>query len=215
MEKYCKNCGAPLNENAQFCPDCGREVEHKRKHTHKFCPNCGEKIDYDENFCRHCGAQIKAPQPVRQSVLEKHKTPILIATVIIIITAFSLIAITSLSPIGGQNVEVDTIGFNIPEDFILDPDSEIDTEQYGIHTSSKVWNKSDDYIQIDVIYSEKYDINETDVLNDLDGKDKNMMGYDGKYDNTGGVYEFSFVEDNKLCSIYTNNPELLEEIEVM
>lgn len=25
--RYCSNCGAPLDEDALFCPDCGTKVE--------------------------------------------------------------------------------------------------------------------------------------------------------------------------------------------
>lgn len=31
MDNYCKNCGAAINEDAKFCPDCGASVEKKKK----------------------------------------------------------------------------------------------------------------------------------------------------------------------------------------
>lgn len=215
MEKYCKNCGAALDENTQICPDCGREVENSRPPAQNYCHNCGFKIDYDENFCRNCGVQIKSSKAVKESILKRYENPIIIGVTFIIISLFILVAFISLNPIGGQVVEVDAIIFEIPEEFVPDSDLQTDENRYGIHTSSKTWNASEDYIQIDVIYSTEYDIDQIEVLKELDGEDVNLMGHDGKYAEERNFYRFSFVEDNKLCTVHTNNPKLFEEITVI
>lgn len=212
MERYCKNCGAALDKTTQFCPDCGREVENTPKNLIKYCHNCGEKIDLDENFCRNCGVRIQSPKVKKESFLEKNRTPIIIAATVFIIAVFCLIALLGVTPSGGQIVDVDEFYFDIPQDFILDSDSVIDEDTYGIHTSSKLWENTEDYIQIEVIYSASYDINESEVLNGLDGKQANIMGYEGKYSENTDMYEFSFVEDNKLCTVYTSNSELFDKI---
>lgn len=36
---YCKKCGADLEDNANFCPDCGRKIQHKTLKLFKFNKN--------------------------------------------------------------------------------------------------------------------------------------------------------------------------------
>ncbi len=50
----CNNCGAPLDDDALFCPECGT----KREKEEKKCPECGATIDDDSTFCSECGAQL-------------------------------------------------------------------------------------------------------------------------------------------------------------
>ena len=48
----CPACGAPLAEDARFCPRCGVRVDGKMP-----CPGCGREIDADAVFCTYCGAR--------------------------------------------------------------------------------------------------------------------------------------------------------------
>ena len=50
----CNNCGAPLDDDALFCPECGT----KREKEEKKCPECGATIDDNSTFCSECGAQL-------------------------------------------------------------------------------------------------------------------------------------------------------------
>lgn len=51
---FCENCGAPLHENSQFCPQCGARVN--------VCQKCGAKLEPTSRFCPQCGAAVgKAP----------------------------------------------------------------------------------------------------------------------------------------------------------
>ena len=53
--KYCKNCGAQLNENAAVCTKCGVLVGD----GNRFCPNCGAEPDPLAVICVKCGYELK------------------------------------------------------------------------------------------------------------------------------------------------------------
>jgi len=75
----CSKCGAVVNENAKFCPECGEKMGEETikcpkcgqdvPASHKFCPNCGEKLTAickkcgqavapGTKFCPNCGAKV-------------------------------------------------------------------------------------------------------------------------------------------------------------
>lgn len=65
--KNCKACGAEIDDNAVFCPKCGKRQDGK-----KVCANCGALVEEDAKFCPYCGkdpsvketpAPQTAPQP--------------------------------------------------------------------------------------------------------------------------------------------------------
>lgn len=59
---FCKNCGAPMEENQAFCENCGtKNVPDK-----SFCPGCGKEVDPQAAFCDDCGAPLKKG-PVREN----------------------------------------------------------------------------------------------------------------------------------------------------
>ena len=49
----------------------------------------------------------------------------------------------------------------------------------------------------------------------MEGQAENLFGYDGYYNEFSDTYSFSFVDNNKLCTIYTSNQDLLTEIELV
>lgn len=68
----CKNCGAPLDDDALFCPECGTKTEKEETK----CPECGAVIDEDSTFCSECGAPLNnqsAPEiaPLQQPAQEE------------------------------------------------------------------------------------------------------------------------------------------------
>lgn len=54
---FCKNCGAPMNDNAAFCVTCGAAVG--QGYTH--CANCGSEVAPGAAVCLKCGAMLNNP----------------------------------------------------------------------------------------------------------------------------------------------------------
>ena len=53
----CSKCGAHINNNATFCPNCGYENKPQISQQ-KYCGNCGNKITANAAFCPICGEKI-------------------------------------------------------------------------------------------------------------------------------------------------------------
>ena len=51
---YCRNCAAPIDENAQACLSCGV----RRNVGGGLCSNCAKPHDPMADFCTGCGASI-------------------------------------------------------------------------------------------------------------------------------------------------------------
>ncbi|MGN1330190.1 MAG: zinc ribbon domain-containing protein [Clostridia bacterium] len=61
-KKLCPNCGAEVDINTTFCPQCGKEqekieVEPFIPNGKRKCSGCGEIIDDKNVFCPKCGAK--------------------------------------------------------------------------------------------------------------------------------------------------------------
>ena len=46
----CIYCGAPLDDDSQFCANCGKRI--------KLCPKCGSVLKGDSLFCAKCGTRL-------------------------------------------------------------------------------------------------------------------------------------------------------------
>lgn len=54
--KNCKYCGAPLDDDSQFCANCGKKIEP----LGNTCPRCGAEVGDDSAFCAKCGMILDA-----------------------------------------------------------------------------------------------------------------------------------------------------------
>lgn len=52
-KKFCTNCGAQVNPDANFCNQCGVKIIKILK-----CPNCGVKVKKEFKFCENCGKPL-------------------------------------------------------------------------------------------------------------------------------------------------------------
>ena len=48
---FCKNCGAPINDNQEICLNCGV----KKGEGNNFCQNCGQAVPPNAAVCLNCG----------------------------------------------------------------------------------------------------------------------------------------------------------------
>ena len=48
----CKYCNAEIENDARFCPNCGKDLSRLTK-----CINCGEFLDDEGSYCPHCGTK--------------------------------------------------------------------------------------------------------------------------------------------------------------
>lgn len=54
----CKNCGAPLLPDGEYCTNCGTKKEDAK--TPQFCTRCGSELTEGAAFCAQCGAPVNA-----------------------------------------------------------------------------------------------------------------------------------------------------------
>lgn len=52
--RTCSNCGAPLDNDALFCTECGT----KAAPIGMQCPNCGAAVENNSAFCPECGTPM-------------------------------------------------------------------------------------------------------------------------------------------------------------
>ncbi len=71
--KKCKYCGAPLDDDSQFCANCGKKIELQGK----TCPRCGAEVEDDSAFCAKCGMKldVQAISPVNTPQVAVSATP--------------------------------------------------------------------------------------------------------------------------------------------
>ena len=180
----------------------------------KFCKNCGAYISENDAFCTDCGKSTLKTCPNCGYEIKSSRLPIIIAALAVI----AIVAAIVISPItitSMQEVQVDTFTFNIPDNFEEDPASIIDENDNGIITKSKCWNDSTDFIEIEVLYSKNPKTDMENVNAKMGGQEENLIGHNGYYNEFSDAYSFSFVDNNKLCTVYTSNPDLLTEIELV
>ena len=57
----CPGCGATLDAEVNFCPDCGTDVQDLEPGGPLTeCPNCDSNVEPDDNFCVNCGEDLTA-----------------------------------------------------------------------------------------------------------------------------------------------------------
>lgn len=49
----CVKCNSEIDNDAHFCPYCGKAVEHGR-----LCVKCGKPLDDDSDYCPYCGTKL-------------------------------------------------------------------------------------------------------------------------------------------------------------
>lgn len=61
----CSECGANIDYENSFCPECGKPLKGKQKikADEKYCSGCGEIIKKKAEVCPKCGVRQKVKNP--------------------------------------------------------------------------------------------------------------------------------------------------------
>lgn len=70
---YCRNCGSPLNNSADFCVKCGAAVGNGVN----FCPNCGRRTSPAADVCVGCGITLRRYQNYKDPYQSQQKSKII------------------------------------------------------------------------------------------------------------------------------------------
>ena len=57
--KKCPECGYPVLDTYETCPNCKTPLKKSGEQNSKNCPKCGEILNTDANFCSACGYSFK------------------------------------------------------------------------------------------------------------------------------------------------------------
>ena len=66
--KKCEACGAMLEDDVEFCGQCGAPVKKLETSTVKVCKNCGAILKEDSLFCERCVTPVEAVNTIAQPV---------------------------------------------------------------------------------------------------------------------------------------------------
>ena len=101
MADICENCGAKLNDNAKFCPECGVKIDEI-----SYCPECGSKLKMNDDFCSECGYGIN-----EKPKLNIKDNKIIMALIIIIIVLLVSVALFISGTFTNSDIELGTKDF--------------------------------------------------------------------------------------------------------
>lgn len=171
----------------------------------EFCRNCGEKLKSDAQFCPNCGEEV----PKKSSI--KYKLVILVIISILIV---SVIAFTFSNH--SQTVKVDNVEFELPSDYVSEPDRTEVSFDDNVKSSAMGWSNDKYYIEIGITKTPGAGINGDEVAASIGGTPTKMYGYTGyynKYDNEG--HSFVFGMKDKVCMIYVSDYDAFKDVKVI
>lgn len=116
QKKCCSECGAELEPDVEFCPECGMPVQSARE-TDKLCPECGAELEPDAEFCPECGMPVRSssfqmPRTDAQPVKRFLKRGILIPAAAAAATVFIVLMVVFNIPKNAEGINFDFDGFS-------------------------------------------------------------------------------------------------------
>ena len=78
----CKYCSADIEQEAQFCPNCGKDLSKFNK-----CVKCGELLDNETVFCPHCGTEQPREEKVEVERNNSKKWLLLLPLIALVVGA--------------------------------------------------------------------------------------------------------------------------------
>lgn len=98
----CKYCHAEIEQNAQFCTNCGKDLSNLPR-----CVKCGEILDNNTEFCPYCGTK-QPNQEKLQTEKPKGKKKFWIIGVVIVILLIIGCGLFYYSQTKNNNEQVET-----------------------------------------------------------------------------------------------------------
>lgn len=59
---FCEKCGTQIDDNEQFCSNCGTKAKNSGS-AKKFCESCGKEVNENAVVCPNCGVSVKSKSP--------------------------------------------------------------------------------------------------------------------------------------------------------
>ena len=125
----CRHCNADIEQDAQFCPFCGKAIEHG-----KVCIKCGKSLDDDSDSCPYCGTKQDSVNTESEQIEEVVQPQTTISVQELETVDPSKNQIEELPQEVNENGKVDDVVTSNPEH--NEPDSELPHESKN---SSKKW----------------------------------------------------------------------------
>lgn len=125
----CRHCNADIEQDALFCPFCGKAIEHG-----KVCIKCGKSLDDDSDFCPYCGTKQDSVNTESEQIEEVVQPQTTISVQELETVDPSKNQIEELPQEVNENGKVDDVVTSNPEH--NEPDSELPHESKN---SSKKW----------------------------------------------------------------------------
>ncbi len=140
MKMKCKYCHAEIEQDAQFCTNCGKDLSMFDK-----CVKCGELLDNDSAFCPYCGTEQPRHEDAEESEERSSYMKIVIAILGVLLLGglgYYLSSRSNADEIGSTNDNaVETIVTNSKESSM---DNNTPEDNYESTESENVTEEEDD-----------------------------------------------------------------------
>lgn len=210
----CKYCNAEIENDARFCPNCGKDLSRLTK-----CINCGEFLDDEGSYCPHCGTKQPDSEENADNYVEEyqqnHSTRnFLIAFCVLFALIGGILYFTMQKKSASSDRSSVIIDSTVVDTAMVDT-AAVDTlaEEYNdsneMHTSEYVAERIKNMYGKEVFIASDFSRLRKKVKDYLDGL--NSDDYNTEYFSNVEWIDFWFVGDDGGCG----EPELsIEDVQI-
>ena len=174
----------------------------------EYCRICGEKLKEDAVFCPNCGEKIP-----NENSLFSNKYVILIIIILIVLAIFSAATLFSSH---SQVVRVDDVEFELPDDYVNEPDRTDESYDDNVKSTAKGWSNDKYYIEIGVTRMPGSGFNSEEVAAGLGGTPTKMFGHTGyylEYENEGIAFVFALKDE--VVMVYASDYDAFSDVKLI